>query len=389
MRASDVRDPVHDRARPLLLSPLMREPRGVARVATAPPDPNEVAVSGHLRYVTDAAPGIMRLRAGKGFRYRAADGSPVRAPQTLTRIRSLAIPPAWTDVWICALPNGHIQAVGRDARGRKQYRYHPRWREVRDETKYARLAAFARALPRIRRRRHQDVRRAGLPREKVLATVIGLLETTLIRVGNEEYARQNGSYGLTTLRARHVKVTGARMRFEFVGKGGKPHVVDLDDRRLAQVVRQCRELPGHELFQYVDDHGHRQTIDSADVNAYLREIAGQDFTAKDFRTWGGTLIAAIAFAERPSAESETEAKSTVAAVMRTVGERLGNTPAVARVSYVSPAVVEQYLDGQTIDDFRPRHLRVVRARETGLNPEEQGLVSLLRSWRIRRARKAA
>jgi len=341
MRASDVRDPVHDRARPLLLSPLMREPRGVARVATAPPDPNEVAVSGHLRYVTDAAPGIMRLRAGKGFRYRAADGSPVRAPQTLTRIRSLAIPPAWTDVWICALPNGHIQAVGRDARGRKQYRYHPRWREVRDETKYARLAAFARALPRIRRRRHQDVRRAGLPREKVLATVIGLLETTLIRVGNEEYARQNGSYGLTTLRARHVKVTGARMRFEFVGKGGKPHVVDLDDRRLAQVVRQCRELPGHELFQYVDDHGHRQTIDSADVNAYLREIAGQDFTAKDFRTWGGTVLAAAAL-RGVEAGGKTRVKKQIARAVATVAQQMRNTPAICRKSYIHPAIFEAF-----------------------------------------------
>jgi DNA topoisomerase I len=318
----------------------MRGSRNAVAVASSQPDPG-VAVGGHLRYVTDASPGIIRLRAGTGFRYRSADGRPVRAAQTLARIRALAIPPAWTRVWICAIPDGHIQAVGRDARGRKQYRYHPRWREVRDETKYARLAAFARALPRIRRRVHEDVRRAGLPREKVLATVVGLLEATLIRVGNEEYARQNGSYGLTTLRARHVRVTGARVRFEFQGKGGKRHVVDLDDRRLAQVVRQCRDLPGHELFQYVDDEGRRQTIDSADVNAYLRDVAGQDFTAKDFRTWGGTVRAAAALRGLEPG-SPTRARRHIVAAVAAVAEQMRNTPAVCRKSYIHPAIFDAF-----------------------------------------------
>ena len=319
----------------------MRESPGVARALAPAPDPIEAAAAGHLRHVSDTAPGIARLRAGKGFTYRAADGSRVRAPQTLARIRALAIPPAWTSVWICALPHGHLQAVGRDARGRKQYRYHPRWREVRDETKYGRLAAFGRALPRIRRRVHEDVRRPGLPREKVLAAVIGLLERTLIRVGNEEYARQNGSYGLTTLRAKHVKVAGARIRFEFTGKGGKPHVVDLDDRRLAQVVRQCRDLPGHELFQYVDEQGRRQSIDSADVNAYLREISGHDFTAKDFRTWGGTVLAAAAL-RGVEAGSPTRARKQIAQAIATVAQQMRNTPAICRKSYVHPAIIQAF-----------------------------------------------
>jgi DNA topoisomerase-1 len=279
--------------------------------------------------------------------------------------------------------------VGRDARGRKQYRYHPRWREIRDATKYGRLLLFAERLPALRRRVAADLARPGLPREKVLATVVRLLETSLIRVGNAEYAAANGSFGLTTLRSRHVRVEGATLRFEFRGKGGKQHVVDIADRRLARVVRQCQELPGHELFQYVDDEGQRHTIASGDVNAYLRETAGEEFTAKDFRTWGGTLTAAIALAEHGVPDSEAEAKRAVVNVMRTVGEKLGNTPAVARTSYVSPAVVEQYLDGRTLEDFRPRHLRVVKARDIGLDPEENALLSLLRSWRIKRARKAA
>jgi DNA topoisomerase-1 len=319
----------------------MRASRGVVPVVAADVDPADAAASGRLRHVTDRAPGITRQRAGKGFRYRAADGSFVRSPQTLARIRSLAIPPAWTHVWICALPSGHLQAVGRDARGRKQYRYHPRWRAVRDETKYARLAAFGRALPSIRRRVHEDMRRAGLPREKVLATVVGLLETTLIRVGNEEYARQNGSYGLTTLRAKHVRVNGARVRLQFVGKGGKPHVVDLDDRRLARVVRRCRELPGHELFQYVDEDGRRQSLDSADVNAYLREISGQAFTAKDFRTWGGTVLAAAALRGLEPG-SPTRARKQIVQAVATVAQQMRNTPAICRKSYIHPAIFEAF-----------------------------------------------
>jgi DNA topoisomerase-1 len=325
----------------LLRRLVMRATQSIARVVAASADPAEAASSAHLRHVTDAAPGIARRRAGRGFRYRAPDGSPVRSPQVLARIRALAIPPAWTSVWICTLPQGHLQAVGRDARGRKQYRYHPRWRRLRDETKYARLAVFARALPRIRRRVHEDMRRPGLPREKVLAAVVGLLERTLIRVGNEEYARENGSYGLTTLRAKHVKVTGARIRFEFVGKGGRPHVVDLDDRRLARVVRRCRELPGHELFQYVDEDGRRQSIDSADVNAYLREIAGHEFTAKDFRTWGGTVLAAAAL-RGLEAGGGTRARKQITRAVASVAQRMRNTPAICRKSYIHPAILDAF-----------------------------------------------
>jgi DNA topoisomerase-1 len=260
-------------------------------------DPVESARVAGLTYVTEGRPGLARKRARKSFIYIDADGRRVRDPATLARIGALAIPPAWRDVWICASPHGHIQAVGRDARGRKQYRYHPRWREVRDETKYARMLSFAAALPAIRARVRADLARPGLPRAKVLATVVKLLETTLIRVGNAEYARANGSFGLTTLRARHVSVRGASMRFEFRGKGGKPHAVDVRDPRLARVVKRCQELPGQELFQYVDDDGRRQSIDSADVNRYLREAAGEEFTAKDFRTWSGTVLAALALDE--------------------------------------------------------------------------------------------
>ena len=363
----------------------MHASQSVSRALAAALDPAEAAASGHLRHVTDAAPGIVRLRAGKGFRYRAADGSAVRSAQTLARIRALAIPPAWTRVWICALPHGHLQAVGRDARGRKQYRYHPRWREVRDETKYARLAAFARALPRIRRRAHEDMRRPGLPREKVLAAVIGLLETTLIRVGNEEYARQNGSYGLTTLRSKHVKVTGARMRFEFVGKGGKPHVVDLDDRRLAQVVRRCRELPGHELFQYVDDDGRRQSIDSADVNAYLREISGHDFTAKDFRTWGGTVLAAAAL-RGLEAGSATRARKQIAQAVAAVSQQMRNTPAICRKSYIHPAIFEAFRAsalGPPITVVQREH----RGPGLTLQPGERAVLRLLERAGRRSARR--
>ena len=333
------------------------------------------AASGGLRHVTDTGPGIARRRAGKGFRYRDADGARVRTRQTLARIRALAIPPAWTDVWICPISNGHIQAVGRDARGRKQYRYHIRWREVRDETKYGRLTAFARSLPRIRRRVREDLARAGLPREKVLATVVGLLEATLIRVGNEEYARANGSYGLTTLRAKHVRVEGARLRFEFRGKGGKRHVVDLHDGRLARVVRLCRDLPGHELFQYVDDAGRRQSIDSADVNDYLRGIAGHDFTAKDFRTWGGTVLASVAL-RGLDAGSATHARRQIVKAVAVVAEQMRNTPTVCRKCYIHPAI---------FDAFRasalgpPIHL-VDRGRRSAcvtLQPAERAVLRLL------------
>ena len=247
------------------------------RSLTVPPA--EAATAARLRYVSDRDPGIARVRAGRGFAYRTARGRAIRDPDVVARIRALAIPPAWTAVWICPSPSGHLQAVGRDARGRKQYRYHPRWRECRDENKYARLVAFGRALGRIRRRIASDLAGLDLSRARVVATVVRLLETSLIRVGNEEYARQNRSYGLTTLRSRHVHVEGPRLQFEFVGKGGKRHIVDVHDRRVAAIVRRCQDLPGHELFQYVDDHGRRHSVDSADVNGYLRPAGGDDFTA--------------------------------------------------------------------------------------------------------------
>jgi DNA topoisomerase I len=342
--------------------------------ATPRPDPAEAAAAGHLRYVSDTGPGISRLRGGRGFRYRLeADGRPVRDPETLARIRALAIPPAWTAVWICASAAGHIQAVGRDARGRKQYRYHPRWRAIRDEAKYARLRDFGRILPRVRRQVRQDLAVSGLPRRKVLATVVRLLETTLIRVGNEEYARQNHSYGLTTLRARHVRVEGGRLRFQFRGKGGKAHIVAINDRRLARVVQRCQELPGHDLFQYVDGAGRRQTIGSADVNAYLRDVAGQEFTAKDFRTWAGTVLAAATLRGAAAAGSARARKRTIAGMVTEVARQLRNTPAICRKCYIHPAVLSAFEAGA----LGPV-VRVVRpAPRGGLDPEERALLRVL------------
>ncbi|MGH2446731.1 MAG: DNA topoisomerase IB, partial [Candidatus Limnocylindria bacterium] len=260
-------------------------------------DPRAHAEEAGLRYVTDALPGVRRRRAGMGFSYVGPDGERIADPDRRAWFEGLAIPPAWTDVWISPIRRGHMQATGRDARGRKQYRYHPRWRPVRDEAKYGRLIEFARALPRIRRRTERDLRRRGLPREKVLALVIRLLESTLIRVGNEEYARDNDSFGLSTLRDRHVEWDGSDLHLTFRGKSGKEHAVRVRDRRLARLVRQCQEIPGYELFQYLDAAGERQSIDSEDVNDYLRDISGEEFTAKDFRTWAGTVAASMALTE--------------------------------------------------------------------------------------------
>jgi DNA topoisomerase-1 len=302
-----------------------------------------------LRYVSDdRMPGIRRLGSPGRFRYVRADGRKVSNAADLGRIKSLVIPPAWTDVWICADARGHLQATGRDARGRKQYRYHPRFRQMRDEVKYSRLPAFAQALRRIRRRTAADVRKAGLPRTKVLAAAVQLLEKTLIRIGNEEYARANGSVGLTTMRDRHAKIRGAEVRFEFRGKSGKSHAVALHDARLARIVKACRDLPGYELFQYVDETGARQTICSEDVNAYLREISGDDFTAKDFRTWAGTVLAAQALARLAKFKSQTEAKRNVLQAIECVASRLGNTKAVCRKAYIHPAIFAAYMDGRPI-----------------------------------------
>jgi DNA topoisomerase-1 len=312
-------------------------------------DPSDAAREAGLRYVSDRGPGIRRRRAGRSFAYLDPEGAPIRDERVLQRIKTLAIPPAWTDVWICPSARGHIQATGRDARGRKQYRYHPRWRETRDETKYGRLRVFGETLPVLRECVDRDLAQRGLTRERVLATVVRLLEETLIRVGNEEYARQNGSFGLTTLRDGHVAVNGSALRFSFLGKSGKEHAVDVRDRRLAAIVKRCRDLPGQELFQYLDDDGVRHRIGSADVNTYLREAMGEEFTAKDFRTWAGTVLAAQELLRLGPAETETAARHNVVAAIQTVSERLGNTPAVCRRCYVHPAVIEAYQDGALAD----------------------------------------
>lgn len=309
-------------------------------------DPREVARSAGLRYSSDSEPGIRRRRSGRGFTYTGPDGQTLRDTQTLARIRSLAIPPAWTNVWICRWANGHLQATGRDARQRKQSRYHPKWREVRDESKFDRMIAFAEALPVIRERTEADLAKHGLPREKVLAAVVRLLGMTLIRVGNEEYAKLNQSFGLTTLHDEHAIIRGSEVKFRFRGKSGIRHEVSLHDRRMAALIRRSQELPGQELFQYVDHDGVVRDISSDDVNDYLREITGADFTAKDFRTWAGTLLAYRALkALFPPTPPSRAKKNVVEAIKETAG-RLGNTPAVARKSYVHPAVVEAYMAGR-------------------------------------------
>jgi len=315
------------------------------------PGPDAARAAG-LRYVSDAAPGIARRRAGTGFTYVLPDGSALQDEEAVRRIRRLAIPPAWQDVWICARADGHLQATGRDARGRKQYRYHARWREVRDETKYARMIEFGRALPRIRRQVSRDLGRSGLPREKVLATVVRLLERTFIRIGNEEYARENESFGLTTLRDRQVRVRGARLDFRFRGKSGVQHEVALTDRRLAAIVRRMQDLPGEELFQYVDDSGETRAIGSADVNEYLRTIAGEAFTSKDFRTWAGTLLCARALARVDPPASPTAARREIVQAVTGAAEALRNTPAVCRKCYVHPVVLETYAAGRLGDAMR-------------------------------------
>jgi DNA topoisomerase I len=301
------------------------------------------------------------------------DGKPIRDAEQRRRIKALAIPPAWTSVWICPRTDGHLQATGRDSKGRKQYRYHPRWREVRDETKYGRLVNFGQSLPSIRKRVERDLASPGLSREKVLAAVVQLLEKALIRVGNEQYARQNGSFGLTTLRGRHVEVAGSTIRFQFKGKSGKKHRIKISDRRLAAIVKRCRDIPGYELFQYQDENGQYQAVDSSDVNSYLRQVAGMEFSAKDFRTWSGTVLAAVALSQLGPVDSEREAKKNIARAVEQVAELLGNTAAVCRKCYIHPEVVDAYLDG-TIQT-----LMVEGQRElAGLSQEEAAVLRLLR-----------
>ena len=349
---------------------MLLEPDAVAALN----DPVASARAVGLRHVSDEAPGIARERSGKFFRYRNPGGKLVRDAETLRRIKSLVIPPAWTDVWICSDANGHLQATGRDDRRRKQFRYHPRWREIRDETKYARMVAFARALPKIRRRVKKDMALPGMPRNKVLATVVRLLEISLIRVGNDEYARENDSFGLTTMRNRHVDVHGAELRFHFRGKAGKWHDVDIRDRRIAKIVERCQDLPGQELFQFVDDDGGRRDVRSEDVNEYLREISEQDFSAKDFRTWAGTVLAAVALREFAGFESQTQAKKNIVAAIETVAGKLGNTPAVCKKCYIHPHVLDSYLEGTLLEALERRSgSKTIR----GLPADEAAVLGLL------------
>ena len=362
-----------------------RAPDGTDRA-----DPRRSARLAGLRYSSDDRPGITRRRSGSGFSYRHPTGRLVRDRPTLARIRALAIPPAWTDVWICPDANGHIQSTGRDAKGRKQYRYHPGWRSRRDDAKFDRIVAFAGLLPRIRRRCDRDLARRTLSRDKVLAAVVRLLELTLIRVGNDEYARLNRSFGLTTLEGRHVSVEGSTIRFRFRGKSGRRHEVGIRDRRLASVIRRCEELPGQELFQYVDADGATHDVTSDDVNAYLREASGADITTRDFRIWSGTVLAYRALSEFDPPGSEQQAKRNVLEAIRASAEGLGNTVAVARNAYVHPAVLDGYLAGDL-----PR----LRRRSTGDAPgtasgsidpaAEAALLRLLRQPLERDARRGA
>jgi len=342
-----------------------------------PADAPGAAKAAGLRYVGDHQPGIARQRTARGFRYVDAGGKPVRDEDTLARIRALAIPPAWEQVWICAHANGHLQATGRDARGRKQYRYHPRWRSVRDEVKYERMLAFGRALPGIRAAVDAALGLPGLPREKVLATVVHLLQVTMMRVGNEEYARANKSFGLTTLRNRHVRIDGSAVEFHFRGKSGVEHRVKVSDRRLARIIRRTRELPGQELFQYIGDDGAKHSIGSADVNDYLRSISGDDYTAKDFRTWYGTVLAALALQEFERFDSAAQARKNIVRAIEAVAQKLGNTPTICRKCYVHPAVIEAYLDGSELDALRASTERECSTDLHSLSPKEAAVLALL------------
>jgi DNA topoisomerase-1 len=363
--------------------------------------PLHAARSAGLRYVSVSplGKGITRKKSGKGFRYLDVEGGTVRGADELRRIRALAIPPAWTDVWISPSPLGHIQAIGRDARGRRQYRYHTKWREVRDETKYGQLLAFGRVLPAIRRRVRRDLAKAGMPREKVIATVVELLDRTMMRVGNEEYARQNDSYGLTTLRNRHAKVQGAALELRFRGKSGKEHRVRVEDRRLARVIRTLQDLPGQELFQYVGEDGSPQGIDSSDVNAYLREIGGEEISATVFRTWAGTvralaaLRAIVGAAAKDAAQEEPAGEPTKTATTRTlvdvvkgVASSLGNTPAVARKGYIHPGVLESFQRG-TLGELLTAIAARPRRRAASLDADEQLTLAFLAEWQRREKRK--
>lgn len=350
----------------------------------------EAAHEAGLQYVSDESPGISRRRAGKGFSYRLPRGGAVRDAATLKRIRTLAIPPAWTQVWICPDADGHIQATGRDEKGRKQYRYHARWREVRDAAKFSHMLEFARSLPSIRARVAEDIALPGLSRPKVLATIVRLLETTLIRVGNDDYAKQNGSYGLTTLLTRHVEVEGTRLRFRFKGKSGRSWELGVEDRRIARVIRALQDLPGQELFQYRDETGELRDVSSADVNAYLREAAGgSDVTAKDFRTWAGTVLAALALREFETFDTQAAAKRNLRAAIERVASRLGNTPTICRKCYVHPEVLDCYLAGELSLEVEARAIEELSGSGLSQLGAEEAAVLALLAARLTRERDTA
>lgn len=342
-------------------------------------DPVEAARDAGLRYSSDEAPGIRRKRAGKSFSYLGPDGEKITDAADLKRIRALAVPPAYTDVWICPDARGHLQATGRDARGRKQYRYHPRWREARDETKHTRMIAFGHCLPRIRQRTEEHLGLPGMPREKVLATVVRLLESTLIRVGNQEYARDNQSFGLTTLRDRHMKVKGSTMNFAFKGKSGVKFNIELQDRRLARIVKKSQDLPGQTLFQYLDDEGNQRPVTSTDINEYLREISGEQITAKDFRTWSATVLAAMALQEMEAVDTGAAQKKNIVRAIESVAERLGNTPAVCRKCYIHPAVLQAYQEGTLPNLVQKQAAEELAENLHELPPEEAAVLAFLKT----------
>ncbi|KAF1041206.1 MAG: hypothetical protein GAK35_03473 [Herbaspirillum frisingense] len=344
----------------------------------------DIARQNGLRYMNDDMPGIHRRRHGKGFSYHDAKGRLIDDKDEIGRLHALAIPPAWEDVWISPYANGHIQATGRDARGRKQYRYHPHWRLVRDEAKYERMVSFAQALPSIRRAVEEDLHRPGLHRQKVVASIVHLLQATLMRVGNDEYARTNKSFGLTTLRNRHVRIDGSDVMFRFRGKSGVQHEIKLHDPYVVRIIRKMRDLPGQELFQYLDDDGQPHSIDSGDVNAYLRDVTGEDFSAKDFRTWAGTVLATLALQAFESVDSQAQAKKNVVRAIENVAKKLGNTPSICRKCYVHPAVVESYLDGSFAELLEERVQTELVKELHALTPEEAAVLALLQQ-RLREA----
>ena len=342
-------------------------------------DPRGAARAAKLRYVNDKKPGISRRLNddGKTWRFFMPDGSEITDEDEIARIRKLAIPPAYTAVWICPDPRGHLQAVGRDARGRKQYRYHAKWRTIRDEAKYGKMLVFGRVLPVIRAHVHSDLALPGLPKRKVVAAIVALLEKTMMRVGNEEYAKQNGSFGLTTLRFRHAKIKGSHVEFDFRGKHGVQHHIDLADRRLSKVVARCRDLPGQDLFQFLDDDGARHHVSSDDVNEYLHEVTGEEITAKDFRTWAGTTLAAVTLRDYEAFDTEAAAKKHVLRAVEEVSKKLGNTPAICRKCYIHPAVFEGYLDGSLLEGLKSRADEVLDSDKHGLTAEEVAITAYL------------